>query len=160
MKLALKLAAVVILTVVAPGLLLAQSNTEIGTWKLNVAQSNYSPGPPPKSETRTYEAHGDTLRMSRDGVAGDGSKIAYTNTTSEDGKDAQISGVGAPNGADTISNTRIDANTVSYTLKKAGKVVQTGSVVVSKDGKFMTITSKGTNTQGQSTNNTTVWDKQ
>jgi hypothetical protein len=160
MKLVLTFAAVVILTVVSPGLLLAQSNTEIGTWKLNVAQSKYSPGPLPKSETRTYEAQGDSLRMSRDGVAGDGSKIAYTSTTSEDGKDVQISGVGIPNGADTISNTRVDANTVSYTMKRAGKVVQTGTVVVSKDGKFMTITSRGTNPQGQPTSNTSVWDKQ
>jgi hypothetical protein len=32
---------------------LAQSN--LGTWKLNVAKSTYSPGPAPKSQTLNFE---------------------------------------------------------------------------------------------------------
>ena len=46
------------------------------------------------------------------------------------------------------------------TGKKAGKVVRTGKAVVSKDGKVMTFTTKGTNAQGQPTNNVTVYEKQ
>ena len=30
----------------------------VGTWRLNVAKSKYSPGPAPKSQTATYEAAG------------------------------------------------------------------------------------------------------
>ena len=30
------------------------SNPVLGTWELNLAKSKFSPGPAPKSETRTY----------------------------------------------------------------------------------------------------------
>jgi hypothetical protein len=29
-----------------------------GTWELNLEKSKFSPGPPPKSQTRTYEVTG------------------------------------------------------------------------------------------------------
>src|SRR3989442_70870 len=40
---------------------LAQSNPLIGTWKLNLAKSKYSPGPPPRSGTSIWEAVGQGL---------------------------------------------------------------------------------------------------
>jgi hypothetical protein len=55
---------------------------------------------------------------------------------------------------------RIDPNTVELTTKKDGKVVSKGKRVVSKDGKVMTISSKGTNAKGEPTNNVAVYDKQ
>jgi hypothetical protein len=153
-------ATVVALSLVTSGLLLAQSNPEIGTWKLNVAKSKYVGMQAPQSQTRTYEAQGDALKVTRDGIAGDGSRISYTDTTKFDGKDFPISGMGAPNGADTIAEKRIDANTITYTLKKEGRAVLTGTGRVSKDGKVLTITSKGTDAQGQPTSSTAVYDKQ
>jgi hypothetical protein len=41
-----------------------------------------------------------------------------------------------------------------------GKVTTTSRVVVSADGKTRTITTTGTDTQGRTVNNVTVWDKQ
>ena len=160
MKGLLTLATVVVLALVSSGLLLAQSNPFGGTWKLNVAKSKYVAAPGPRSETRTVEAQGNGARYSYEGVAGDGSRIAYNYTTNYDGKDSPISGVGQPNGGDTIAIKRVDANTTTATAKKAGKVVLTTRTVVSKDGKVTTITAKGTNEQGQPTSATTVWDKQ
>jgi hypothetical protein len=55
---------------------------------------------------------------------------------------------------------RIDANTNTATGKKAGKVVYTSTLAVSKDGKVMTITAKGTDGQGQPDSSTSVWEKQ
>jgi hypothetical protein len=153
-------ATVVALSLVTSGLLLAQNDSDIGTWKLNVAKSKYVGVQAPKSQTRTYEAQGDAIKISRDGIAADGSRVSYTNTIKYDGKDSPISGMGAPNGADTETVKRIDANTTTYTQKKAGKVVQTGRQVVSKDGKVMTTTSKGTDAQGKPTSSTAVYDKQ
>jgi hypothetical protein len=43
---------------------------------------------------------------------------------------------------------------------KAGNVVQTGTQVVSKDGKELTITTRGTGANGQQINNVAVFDKQ
>jgi hypothetical protein len=34
----------------------AHSDPLIGTWKLNLAKSTYSPGPPPNSDTMTFDA--------------------------------------------------------------------------------------------------------
>jgi hypothetical protein len=62
--------------------------------------------------------------------------------------------------ADTVSLKRIDAHTSERTDKKGGKIVQTFRRVVSKDGKTMTVTIKGTNAQGQTVNNVVVFEKQ
>jgi hypothetical protein len=106
------------------------------------------------------EAQGNGAKYSVEGVAADGSRIAYSFTTNYDGKDSPISGAGFPNGADTIAVKRVDANTDTATWKKAGKVVGTNRIVVSKDGKVRTFTAKGTDEQGQATSATVVWDKQ
>jgi hypothetical protein len=55
---------------------------------------------------------------------------------------------------------RVDANTITSVIKKAGKEIRTVVNVVSKDGKVTTQTGKGTNEQGQPISYTAVWDKQ
>lgn len=130
------------LALFVPSVLLAQSDAFIGTWKLNTAKSKFNPGPAPQSETRTTEAQGNGIKVSLEGTAGDGSRIAYSYTANFDGKDNPISGTGAPNGADTIAVKRVNANTIETTNKKAGKVVGTVRLVVSKDGKVTTITAE------------------
>jgi len=72
MKRLLMLASLVVLTVVSSGPLLAQSNPQIGTWKLNVAKSKYVNVQGPKSGTRTVEAQGDGAKVTTEGVAGTG----------------------------------------------------------------------------------------
>jgi hypothetical protein len=160
MKRIFMFATVVALSLIASGTLLAQSNPLFGTWKLNLAKSKYVNLNAPKNETRTVEAQGDGAKYTFDGVAADGSRIAYSFTTNYDGEYSAISGVGAPNGADSIAAKRVDANTTTATEKKGGKVVATVRVVVSKDGMVTTLVSKGTDAQGQPTSNTSVWDKQ
>ena len=71
-----------------------------------------------------------------EGIAGDGSRVAYSFTANYDGKDYPYTGVGTPNGADTIALKRPDPHTIETTGKKAGKVVNTTRQVYSKDGKL------------------------
>ena len=61
---------------------------------------------------------------------------------------------------DTIALKRLDAYTVNTINKKDGKRVQTSRIVVSKDGKTLTNTQKGTNASGQRVNNVLVFDRQ
>jgi hypothetical protein len=61
---------------------------------------------------------------------------------------------------DGTTATRVDATTTKHTFKKAGKVTVTQSVVVSGDGKTLTITTTGTNVRGQAVNSVSVYDKQ
>ena len=161
MKRLLVFATVVALTLVASGLLLAQSNPNVGTWKLNSAKSkSSSAGLILRSGTRTVTAQGDGAKYSYEGIAADGSHVGYSFTTNYDGKYSAASGVGMPGGADTYAVKRVDPSTFVGTGKKAGKMVGTNTTVISKDGKVATITGKGTDEQGKPTSTTTVWGKQ
>jgi hypothetical protein len=148
------------LVVVLAGTTLAQSSTptNIGTWKLNLAKSTYSPGTAPKSSTFTNSVAGASVKTVSDSVAADGTAIHFEYTLAYDGKDYPITGVNRS--GDVVAGTRIDANTVKFTYKKAGKVTITQTSVASSDGKTYTITAKGTNTLGQAINTVAVYDRQ
>lgn len=128
----------------------------VGTWELSIVKSKYKPGPAPKSETRAYVVAGQDINATSKGVDANGKPTTGAWTVNYDGKDRPTTGLGD---GDALSLKRIDAFTVEFTQKKAGKVVATGKRVISKDGKVMTITSKGTNAKGQAFNNVEVFDK-
>ena len=134
----------------------AQGDSLVGTWVLNVAKSKYTPGPPPKDQTTIFEAAGQGLKVTTKGTDSTGKPTMTEYTANYDGKDYPVTG--NPDW-DMVSLKRINANTVEFTRKKAGKVVQTATSVVSKDGKTRTITSKGVNAQGQKINNIGVYEK-
>jgi ABC-type xylose transport system substrate-binding protein len=73
-----------------------------------------------------------------------------------DGKDYPITGNPA---ADTASFKRVDDQTGESTFKKDGKVTATNVRVLSKDGKTLTITSKGTTADGKPRSDVQVFEK-
>ena len=127
----------------------------IGTWRMNVAQSKFD-GPAPKSEVRTYVAVGQEIRATTKGVDNAGKSYLEEWTISYDGKDRPIDN----DDADSVSRRLIDPLTAEFTLKRAGKVVTVGTRVISKDGKTMTITAKGTNAKGQPIHTVEVFERQ
>jgi len=127
-----------------------------GTWELNLAKSKFSPGPAPKSLTRTYAVNGADVKYSLKGLDAEGKPILVEYSAKLDGKDYPVTG--SPD-FDAISFKQLDAGTMEATLKKGGKVVQTSKRVVSKDGKTLTLTTTGTNAKGQAINNVSVFDK-
>jgi formylglycine-generating enzyme required for sulfatase activity len=134
----------------------AQTDPFVGTWVLNVAKSQFTPGPAPKSQTAVYESVGAGLRISTTGVDGQSKPISTQYTANFDGKDYPVTGNAD---YDAIALRHVNANTIEFTRKRAGKAVQTGTNVVSKDGKTRTITVDGTNAQGQTVHNVSVYDK-
>ena len=144
------------LVVLASQVGFAQGDPLVGTWVLNVAKSKYTPGPPPKEQTTIFEAAGQGLKVTTKGTDSAGKPTGTTYTANYDGKDYPVTG--SPDW-DMVSLKRINANTVEYTRKRAGKVVQTATAVVSKDGKTRTVTSTGVNAQGQKIHNVGVYDK-
>ena len=129
----------------------------IGTWKLNVAKSKYSPGPPPQSQTLKVEPSGQGEKVTSEVVAADGTRTTTQYTANFDGKDYPLTGSQI---VDTVSLKRIDARTTERTDKKGGTVAQTIRRVVSADGKTMNVTVKGKNAQGQEMSNVVVFEKQ
>ena len=135
----------------------AQGDPLVGTWVLNVAKSKYSPGPPPKEQTTIFEATGQGLKANTKGIDSAGKPTMTTYTANYDGKDYPVTG--NPDW-DMVSLKRINANTVEFTRKRAGKVVQTTTSVVSKNGKTRTVTTTGVNAQRQKSHDIAVYDKQ
>lgn len=129
----------------------------VGTWRLNVAKSKYT-GPAPKSIVSTYEAAGQGYKVSVKNEPASGPVQQYSYTSNLDGKDVPVTG-NNPN-ADMIAVKRIDANTLEVVNKKGGKTTTTQRNVVSADGKTRTVTTTGTDAQGQKVNNVAVFEKQ
>ena len=125
-----------------------------GTWELNVSASK-STDPMPKSIKRTYEVVGSSEKMTGTIVTADGKTIPINFTATLDGKDNAFQSPGV----DTLVLTPVDALTMNFTTKLAGKVVATGSRVISKDGKVMTLSTKGVNAAGAPMESTMVYDK-
>jgi hypothetical protein len=150
---------VAVATVVFAGTAFAQAGaSNLGTWKLNLAKSTFAPGTAPRSAAFTNVVAGAGIKSTADSVRADGTVVHSENIEVYDGKEYPISGTSL-NG-DTVSGTRVDAYTLKFVYKKAGKVTVTSTNVASKDGKTYTITSKGTNTLGQTVNTVAVYDKQ
>jgi hypothetical protein len=135
----------------------AAADQQSGTWKMNSAKSNYSPGPAPKASTVTVVSDAENIKLSSDGIDAAGNPTHLEYTAKYDGKDYPITG--APN-ADTVAIERIDPNTLQTTVKKAGQVVMTVRTVLSDNGKTRTSTFKGKDADGHDINNVVVYDKQ
>jgi uncharacterized protein RhaS with RHS repeats len=128
----------------------------VGTWELNIEKSRFDPGPAPRSQTRTYESDGKTVRMTSKSVNAQGQETTVEYTASNDGKDSPITGSPI---ADTVSVKQIDASTSEATLKKNGKIVSVSRRVISSDGKQMTVTTTGVNDKGQPIKSELVFDR-
>jgi len=132
------------------------SDIQMGTWKLNEAKSKIAAGAP-KNSTVVYEASGDSIKVTIDGTAPDGTATHSEWTGKFDGK--EYASTGNPN-EDMRSVKQINDHTLHVTSKKGGKIVLTAHVVVAADGKSRTVTTKGTDAQGKNYASTAVYDKQ
>jgi hypothetical protein len=131
-------------------------NPMLGTWRLNEAKSKIPAGSS-KNLTVKYEAAGDSMKATIDGVDGQG-KPTHTEWTGKfDGKDYPVSGDPT---ADTRSIKQVDAHNYQLTVKKAGKVTMTGKAVISADGMSRTINVSGKDSMGMKTEASSVYDKQ
>ena len=131
-------------------------DANIGTWKLNEAKSKIGAGAP-KNTTVVYEAAGDNVKVTVEGVDSAGKPTHNEWTGKYDGKDYPVTG--DPN-SDMRSLKKIDDHTLELTIKKGGKITGTGRIVVSADGKTRTVTVKGTDSTGKTFHATSVYDKQ
>jgi len=147
-------AVAITLTMALGGTAFAQA---VGTWKLNLEKSKYQPGQAPKSTTLVYEAAGPGIKVTVDQVPADDPAIHYAVTANYDGKDVPV--VGNPN-ADMVARTRVNATTTKLVNKKDGNILSTATLVVSADGKTLTVTTTGKNPKGETIDSVAVYDKQ
>ena len=132
------------------------ADPSLGTWKLNEAKSKLNPGLP-KNLTVKYEAEGDNIRATVDGVDGQGKPTHNEWTGKFDGKDYPVTGDPT---SDARAIKQIDDRNLELTVKKDGKVITSGRIVISADGKSRTLTMSGTDAAGKKVKSTSVYDKQ
>jgi len=131
----------------------------IGTWKVNLAKSSYSPGPKPTvAATVKMEPSAGGLKTTIDATTPQGQPVHTENVGKFDGKDNPVTGALAPNTTTAIK--RISGRTFEALGKVDGKPTINTRVVVSADGKSLTATQTGKDPQGQTVKNVIVADKQ
>ena len=136
------------------------ADNSLGTWKANIAKCKYSPGPLPlKSYTLVREAATGGVKVTVTGQRTDGTPINAGYTAKYDGSPSAVSGSGTP--YDSMSIKQVDANTFTSEAKNSQTKYQSDlRTVVSRDGKTMTTTGKGTDAEGKAMTLTLVLEKQ
>jgi len=126
---------------------------QMGTWKLNEAKSKFAPGAM-KNTTVVYAPAGDMVKITTDGVDKDGKPTHSEWTGKFDGKDYPVTGTTSHHARSYMPAGK---HSLSFTVKKDGKTIETGKVAVAADGKSRTVTTSG---DDPSMNNTAYYDKQ
>jgi hypothetical protein len=127
----------------------------MGTWKLNEAKSKISPGAT-KNTTVVYEAAGDKVKVTVDGVDGEGNPSHNEWTGKFDNKFYAVTGDPT---SDMRAYRKINNHTMALTAKKGGKVTLTGRITVTANGRTRTVTTNGTDAKGKRFSNRAVYDK-
>src|SRR2546430_14649685 len=92
----------------------AATDSFMGAWKLDEAKSKLAAGAP-KNTMVTYEAAGDSIKVTIEGVGADGTATHSEWTGKFDGKDYPVTG---NSGEDMRSATKVNNHTLNVTSKK------------------------------------------
>jgi hypothetical protein len=133
----------------------AEQGLLIGAWQLDLVKSRYTPGPPPRSEVRTYMRDKEGVKGTIRRRLQDGREEVIEYRADFD-HEYPVMGAAA---YDTIRLKRIDAHTAEAVLSHAGRVFGTARRTVSDDGRTLTITFRQEN-QGILESNVAVYRKQ
>ena len=128
----------------------------MGTWKLNEAKSKFPKGAT-KNHTVVYEAAGDQIKVTVDGVDGSGNAVHSEWTGKFDGKPYALTGDPA---GDMRSYRTVNRRTLSLRSTKAGKLTTTATITVAPNRKTRTVKASSKNAQGKWMTSTGVYDKQ
>jgi len=115
------LVSVAALVTALPQIGFAQSHPFVGTWKLNLAKSTYSPGPPPKGQTAiNIQGEGQNRKLTMAGINAAGNPFTILYIFIADGQRHPTTGTFY----DATTYTRVDDYTLNWTCTKAGHIVQ------------------------------------
>jgi len=128
----------------------------MGTWKLNEAKSKIKAGTT-KNTTVVYEAASDKVKVTVNGTDAKGKATRSQWTGKFDGRDYPVIGDST---SDARSYKKRDDRTSEFNTMNHGRLIGSGRIVVSADGKSRTVTVSGTDRDGKPYKNVAVYDKQ
>ena len=152
--------AILLVGILAAAVAAPAADNSLGTWKLNLGKSRFTPAPfPYKTLTMVREASDGGVKTTVTAERIDRTRMNITYTVKYDGAAVVVQGTGYP--SDTISMMQLDANTfTSERRKPGGKYHTTGRFVISNGGKTMTNTLTGTDADGKPMAATIIYDRQ
>jgi hypothetical protein len=127
-----------------------------GTWKLNTKKSHLGGGMERNNTVKYEMAFPLRTKVTIDGTDAKGKPSHDEWTGMFDGKDYPVTG--DPQ-SDMRSYSKVDDHTLNFWVKKGGKVMASGKIVVAPDGKTRTVTSTGMGPKGKRVQTTAVYDK-
>jgi hypothetical protein len=122
-----------------------------GKWKMNLAKSRFNPGPPFKNFTITFTTDG-TRHLNL--IDADGQSLKAWLPWS-DGKEVPVTAM-----ENATATSKIRGKTFHDIWKQNGRIIEDVHGVVSPDGKTLTTTVIGTDTEGRAFHNQLTFDKQ
>src|ERR1700730_825534 len=123
----------------------APMSPQMGTWKLNEAKSKIPAGMG-KNTTVVYAEQKDKVKVTVEGVDKDGKPTHSVWVGKFDGKAIPVKGNLPYN---SVAYKVVNERTNDITTWKDGKVVWSGRIEVSKDGKSRTVTINATDDKGK-----------
>ena len=144
-----------LISAAAASLCFAGDDVFMGTWKLNEAKSKI-PTATAHNNTVVYAQSGDEVKITGDGVDAGGKATHQEWTGKFDGKDYPVKGSPIH---DMRAYTKVNGHTLSYIMKKDGKNVGHGKVVIAADGKSRNVTETSTGADGKAVTTKSVFDK-
>ena len=132
------------------------SGDRVAITDLNAAKSTFRPGPPYRSQIRTYERQADGMKTRIKTTYADGHVTDVEFTAAYDSLEYPVTG--SPE-YDSIKLKKVDASTSEAVLGHAGKVFATARRILSEDGMRMTIVYQTNPSEGTTVNNVMVYEK-
>jgi hypothetical protein len=147
---------VYVIAMLAVAMPLFAADPFVGTWKLDPAKSKYTAGSAPKDVTIVIEEQGDSYQIAATGTYADGSPISVKYTIPKAGGTGTVQ----EGPFDGVTSKRVSARVRENTYTKNGRETVSRRVVVSRDGKTLTNTVKGTDPQGKPLAGFDIFNKQ
>lgn len=132
------------------------ASPQMGTWKLNAKKSKIGRGMGRNSIVKYEPAFLLRTKVTIDGTDAKGKAMHNEWVGAFDGRDYAVTGDPM---SDTRSYSKVDDNTLNFWMKKGGKVMVTGKIVVAPDGKSRTVAAMGRNAKGKTVRTTAFYDK-
>lgn len=132
------------------------ASPHMGAWKLNEAKTKLPPGMG-KNTTVTYAEQKDKIKVTVDGVDKDGKPTHSVWLGKFDGKTYPVKGNLPYN---SVAYKVVNDRTNDITAMKDGKMIWSGTITVSADGKSRTVTINGRDADGKKFKGKAVYDKE
>ena len=144
------------LCLAATAVVSAKTSPHMGTWNINLKRSHFAKGAA-KNTKVVYEAAGDDIKVTVDGVDGAGAATHNEWTGKFDGNFFPVTGDPT---SDERSYKVVNWRTLKLTGRKDSKVTINGTIMVSANGKTRTVTTSGLDAKGKRFRTVAVYDKE